>query len=191
MRRNKSLYEIALSQSGVFTAKQAKEAGFDARNHHYHVKSGHWEKEHRGIYRLAHLPFEPSTQYALWSMWSCNRRGEVQGVYSHETALSMYELTDLDPAKLHMTVPSSFRRGADNIPKIIVLHREKLRPSEWRHDDGYRVTTPVRTLYDIFSSSRISEEFVYQAVREGLARGMYPDHELARYGIIRKVKHYS
>ena len=72
---------IALSQNGIFTAKQAKEAGFDARNHHYHVKSGHWEKEHRGIYRLAHLPFEPFTQYALWPMWSCNRKGEVQGDY--------------------------------------------------------------------------------------------------------------
>ena len=74
------------------------DAGFDARNHPYHVKSGYWEKAHRGIYRLVQFPVEPSMQYATWSLWSCNRKGEPQGVYSHETALSIYELSDLDPA---------------------------------------------------------------------------------------------
>ena len=97
------LYEIASEQSGVFTAKQAVEDGFDARNHPYHVKAGYWEKAHRGIYRLVQFPIEPSMQYAVWSLWSCNREDKPQGVYSHETALSIYDLSDLDPPKPHMT----------------------------------------------------------------------------------------
>ena len=188
-QRYAALYDIACEQSGVFTAKQAVDAGFDARNHPYHVKSGYWEKAHRGIYRLVQFPIEPSMQYATWSLWSCNRKGEPQGVYSHETALNIYELSDLDPPKLHMTVPAGFRRGA-TIPEILVLYRGSLKPREWREGAGYRVTTPVRTLYDVLSSDTIAEEFVYQTVKEGLSRGMFPKHELERYGIARKVKRY-
>ncbi len=189
-KQHTALYEIACEQSGVFTAKQAVEAGFDARNHPYHVKAGYWEKAHRGIYRLVQFPIEPSMQYAVWSLWSCNREGKLQGVYSHETALNIYDLSDLDPPKLHMTVPPSFRRGAA-IPEVLVLHRGTLRSEEWREGAGYRVTTPVRTLSDVLSSDTVSEEFIYQMVREGLSRGMYPKHELARYGITKQVRRYS
>ena len=185
-----NLHKIAIAQSGVFTAKQAVDAGFDARNHHYQVKAGYWEKEHRGIYRLAQWPFEPPAQYVLWSLWSCNRKGEHQGVYSHETALSIYDLTDLNPVKLHMTVPLGFRKAVRSTPKVLVLHREKLVSKDWRDFGSYKVTTPTRTLYDIISSNRISEEFVAQAVNEGLSRGLYPKEELARYGIIKKVNSY-
>jgi predicted transcriptional regulator of viral defense system len=48
----------------------------------------------------------------LWWLWSKNREGVSQGVYRHETALSLHDLTDLMPSKLHMTVPKSFRRSA-------------------------------------------------------------------------------
>ena len=47
------LYQIAAEQQGLFTAKQAKQAGFDERNHHYYVTRGDWEKEHRGHLSLA------------------------------------------------------------------------------------------------------------------------------------------
>ena len=59
------LYQIAAEQQGLFTAKQAKRAGFDERNHHYYVARGDWEKEHRGIYRLRQFPEEPSSEYTL------------------------------------------------------------------------------------------------------------------------------
>ena len=50
------LYEIAESQQGFFTAKQAIRAGFAEKVHAYHVKAGNWIREHRGIYRLAEFP---------------------------------------------------------------------------------------------------------------------------------------
>ncbi len=183
------LYQIALEQQGLFTAKQAKQAGFDGRNHPYYVARGDWEKEHRGIYRLCHFPNEPSSEYTLWSLWSCNRDGEPQGVYSYETALSIYDLTDLNPAKITMTVPLGFRRNAQ-IPGILILRRGKLTSADWQAIEGYRVTTPVRTLYDVIFSDHIPEEFIYQAVREGFANGLYPKRKLQEYGILDKVKKY-
>src|SRR5258708_11585492 len=50
------LYEIAQSQQGFFTTKQATRAGFAEKTHAYHVKVRNWIREHRGIYRLADFP---------------------------------------------------------------------------------------------------------------------------------------
>ncbi len=41
------LYEIAQSQQGFFTTKQATRAGFAEKTHSYHVKVGNWIREHR------------------------------------------------------------------------------------------------------------------------------------------------
>ena len=189
MTRYDILYRIAEVQRGMFTARQAIEAGFNDKNHHYHVKSGHWEREQRGIYRLKNFPYEPSSQYVMWSLWSRNREGKPQGIYSYETALSIYELSDLNPSKISMTVPPSFRRAAP-MPKVLILYRDELVPSDWRDMGGYRVTTPVRTLYDVINSQHISEEFIYQTVREGFERGMYPKSKLTKYGILKQVNRY-
>ena len=177
------LYKVAESQQGLFTARQAVQAGYDERNHPYHVKSGNWVKEHRGIYRLKNFPYSSDSQFSLWSLWSCNKKGQVQGVYSHETALQIYNLSDLSPSKLHMTVPTNFRRGT-SIPDILVLYKNTLKPSEWQTIADYRVTTPTRTLHDIISSQSISEEFISQTIREGLSRGLFPKQKLKKYKLL-------
>ena len=178
-----ALYQVAESQQGLFTARQAVQAGYDERNHPYHVKSGNWIKEHRGIYRLKNFPYSPDSQLSLWSLWSCNKKGQVQGVYSHETALQIYNLSDLSPSKLHITVPTNFRRGTST-PDILVLYKDTLKPSEWQTISGYRVTTPIRTLFDIISSQSISEEFISQTIREGLSRGLFPKQKLKKYKLL-------
>ena len=188
-RRYAALYEIAREQNGVFTAKQAVKAGFDARNHTYHVKAGYWEKEHRGIYRLVQFPYELDTHYTVWSLWSCNRQGKIQGIYSHETALSIYDLSDVNPAKIRMTVPPTFRKGKP-IPEVLRLHKGHLKPRDCRVMRGYMVTTPTRTLYDVITSDYLQDWLIVQAVKEGLDRGLYPSNEIARYGITKKVKYY-
>ena len=179
------LYRVAEGQQGLFTARQAIQAGYDERNHPYHVKSGNWIKEHRGIYRLKNFPYSPDSQLSLWSLWSCNREGEVQGVYSHETALQIYDLSDISPSKLHMTVSANFRRSAQ-VPDILVLHKNTLKSSEWQTIAGYRVTNPTRTLFDMFCSD-ISKAFIIQIIREGLSRGLFPKQKLKKYKLSEKV----
>src|ERR1700685_1522887 len=115
----KRLYEIAEGQQGFFTTKQAKAAGFAENTHPYHVQAGNWIREHRGIYRLALFPGAERADLVLWALWSRNRKEEVEGVYSHHTALGLYDLSDLNPAKLHMTVPTDFRRNSE-IPGILL-----------------------------------------------------------------------
>jgi len=89
--------------------------GMDAENTHpHHVQVGNWVREHRGIYRLALFPTAEQPDLVKWALWSRNRDEVTEGVYSHQTALGLYELSDLNPAKLHVTVPTHFRRSSEN-----------------------------------------------------------------------------
>jgi predicted transcriptional regulator of viral defense system len=124
------LYGIAEGQQGLFTAKQAKACGYADNTHPYHVRAGHWIREHRGIYRLERFPASDEEQLVLWSLWSANRREVPQGVYSHATALAIHELSDAMPAKLHMTVPPAYgqaRHGQPRNPCHQQRHAQRLR----------------------------------------------------------------
>ena len=76
---SRHLYEIAGTQQGFFTTNQAKVAGYRENTHTYHVKVGNWVREHRGIYRLVQYPAANQPDLVRWSLWSRNRRQEVQG----------------------------------------------------------------------------------------------------------------
>jgi hypothetical protein len=64
------LHEMAQSQQGFFTTKQAIRAGFSEKTHSYHVNVGNWIREHRGIYRLADFPTPERPDLMLWYLWS-------------------------------------------------------------------------------------------------------------------------
>ena len=173
----KRLYEIAEVQQGFFTTKQAKSAGFAENTHPYHVQAGNWVREHRGIYRLASFPRGERPDLMLWSLWARNRKEAAQGVYSHQTALSLHDLSDVMPAKLHMTVPKSFRRNSE-IPRVLVLHFADLPQSDIGALHGVHVTKPMRTILDLLEGGEIPPEILRQALREGLRRGLIRRSEI-------------
>jgi predicted transcriptional regulator of viral defense system len=174
---SRRLQESAQAQGGFFTARQARDAGYADNVHPYHVRTGHWIREARGIYRLAWFPLSSRPDLMLWQLWSCNRQGEAQGVFSHATALSLHELTDLMPSKLDMTVPPGFRRMAA-IPPALSLHHAKLTDREIETIAGVRVTTPKRTLIDIIGRDAIAPEMQVQAVEHAIRRGLILRREL-------------
>lgn len=146
--RESALYAIAEGQAGLFTAKQAQDAGFLPSSHTYHVQAGNWAREYRGIYRLTEFPAALRPELMLWNLWSMDRAGHAQGVYSHSTALALYLEPETKPTVLHMTVPRSFRRNSA-IPKRLTLHSADLPKSDIAVRDGYRLTTPLRTILDL------------------------------------------
>jgi predicted transcriptional regulator of viral defense system len=173
------LHEIAQSQQGFFTTKQAIREGFSEKTHSYHVNAGNWIREHRGIYRLADFPTPERPDLMLWYLWSQDRQEEPEGTYSHDTALSLYELSDIMPSKLHMTVPREFRRNS-RIPEILVLHRAQLDPSEVQEVHGVRVTRVLRTIKDLLRSGHVDRSQLKLAVDEAIRRGLIARGEIDR-----------
>jgi hypothetical protein len=165
------LWKIAESQQGFFTTKQAKAAGYAENTHPYHVRTGNWAREHRGIYRLALFPLTEHPDLAQWSLWSKNRDEEILGVYSHETALRLHELSDVNPPKLHMTVPPTFRRSGQ-IPGILILHYGDIPEAAIQAGQGFRYTRPLQTLLDILKAGTVEDALLQQAVRQALYRGL-------------------
>jgi predicted transcriptional regulator of viral defense system len=173
------LHEIAQSQQGFFTTKQAIRAGFSEKTHSYHVNARNWIREHRGIYRLADFPTPERPDLMLWYLWSQDRQEQPEGTYSHDTALSLHELSDIMPSKLHMTVPREFRRNS-RIPEILVLHRAQLDPTEVQEVHGVRVTRVLRTIMDLLRSGHVDRSQLKLAVDEAIRRGLIARGEIDR-----------
>lgn len=171
MDKKTDLFEIADRQQGYFTAGQARNCGYHDSHFQRYIASGDWLKTGRGMYRLSHYPISDRPDLVEWSLWSRNKKGDIQGVWSHETALDLYELCDIMPAKLHMTVPKHFRKSITTFP-ILKLYFSDLHPHDWVEQQGYRVTTLIRTLLDLAHTRQISDEFIEQAVIEGRQRGI-------------------
>ena len=171
MSKKDLLFEIADRQQGYFTIGQAHDCGYYDSNVRRYLNSGEWLKVERGLYRLARYPAPDRPDLVEWSFWSRNKKGEIQSVWSHETALDFHDVCDIMPSKLHMTVPTHFRKSIP-LPPVIKLYFADLKETEWIEQQGYRITTLVRTLLDLADSRQLSDDLLAQAVREGRRRGM-------------------
>jgi predicted transcriptional regulator of viral defense system len=164
----RALYQIAAAQGGYFTAAQARQAGYAYSQQHFHISRGNWLKIDRGLFRLRDFPPGEREDLISWSLWSRNRKSVPQAVVSHDTALTVHELSDAMPALVHLTVPPGFRK---RVPSGCVLHKAVLIPGEIESRTGYQVTTPLRTLLDV-ADSPLSQEHLNRAVRDALERGL-------------------
>ena len=135
-------------------------------------------REQRGIFRLSTQPLPVRPDLILWWLWSRNRQEQPQGIYSHQTALSLHELTDVMPSRLHMTVPKTFRRSA-SIPKSIVLHMADLPPSDIEQIDGVPATKALRTLIDVAVSGEVPLPDLQLAFAEAIRSGKITRAEIA------------
>ena len=144
--KRESLFDIAGKQGGFFSAQQAVRAGYSYRLQTHNVKSGHWTRMGRGIFRMNQYPQAEREDLIFWSLWSRNIKGEPVAVVSHESALVVHDLSDAMPARIHLTVPRGFQKKA---PKGVILHHKELPGTETEERIGYRVTTPRQTLCDV------------------------------------------
>jgi hypothetical protein len=177
---SKNLYQFAESQEGYFTAKQALAAGYSNRMQSYHVKNGDWFKEARGIFRLDSFPPAAKPELMVWYLWSFNRQGEPQGIYSHETALSIYSLSSWNSKQIHLTVPPGFQRMV--VPPVLCLHRKQLRPADVVIKYGVPVTKPLRMMVDLLLAESVPQKYLKEAIVEAL------DQQLILPGEIPKAK---
>lgn len=170
------LYEIADSQGGYFTAKQAASVGYSTRMQTYHVQTRDWERERRGIYRLRLYPTPLPDDLMVWYLWSCDRSGKPVGVYSHDTALELHELSTWTGNRLHMTVPKHFKRSS--VPEALRLHTAELRHFEIKQIGRVAVTTVVRTLLDLLHAKSVPRHHLLEAMQDARKRGLIVPSDL-------------
>ncbi len=156
------LQRLAFGQSGYFSAAQALTLGYSYQAQKYHVDHGNWLRIDRGLFRLPDWPAGTCDPYVRWTIWSGGR-----GVVSHESALSVHELSDLDPRHIHLTVPPEFRMHDD----AVVIHLNEIDDNDIEQRAGFRLTTPLRTIVDV-AQSDTSQEHIDRAVADALEKGV-------------------
>ena len=160
------LYETALGQEGHFTTQQALDAGYSSQLLVKYLNSGKIIRVRRTVYRLTHFP--PGQQEDLVAVWLWSDRA---GIFSHENALMLHELSDVLPARAHLTVPAKWRRRRLQVPDGVVLHYADVPKRDRAWVGAVPVTSPARTLADC-AADYVSPDFLSSAISQALARGM-------------------
>ncbi|MEI6670209.1 MAG: type IV toxin-antitoxin system AbiEi family antitoxin domain-containing protein [Acidobacteriota bacterium] len=163
------LYEIAEGQSGFFTAAQAKAAGLHQVRLVQLAKQGDIARETRGVYRFTRFPVTQFGHYMAAVLWPQVRRPDVIGVVSHQTALSIHNLSDVNPVRIHVTLPATVRLRRQ-VPKVLVIHYADLAPDDVERVDGVPVTTPARSIRDAHAS-HLGADIVGTAIADGRRSG--------------------
>ena len=163
------LFEVAESQAGYFTSADAKKLGYDYPHQHFHVSQGNWIRVDHGIYRLKKFPTAKHEDLTRWWLWS-----RKKAVLSHETAAALYDLGDLLPGKIHLTVPANFRKKP---VKNVVLHKATLSETEIEKRDDLPVTSPLRTILDL-ARSHLDGERLAAVTRDAIQKGLVSREQL-------------
>jgi predicted transcriptional regulator of viral defense system len=159
------VYELAAEQNGYVTAAQARRAGVTRQALNKMQARGTLERVSHGVYRLVHFPASQMDPYVEAILWPTPARA----VISHETALSIYGLSDVNPARIHLTLPMTWRLRR-RLPKYLEIHRLDLGENDVNIHEGVPVTTPERTIRDCHAA-HLGAALVRQAIQDGRRTG--------------------
>ena len=93
------IIKMAKENNGTVTTAMVVAAGISRGNIKYLVDKGMIEKSARGVYILPEVWVDE-----IYNLQSRFKRG----IYSHETALFLWDLTDRTPNRYHMTFPANY-----------------------------------------------------------------------------------
>lgn len=99
MGATKEIIRMAKENNGIVTTAMVVTEGFSRGNIKYLVDKGMIEKSTRGVYILPE-----GLNDKIFNLQSRFKRG----IYSHETALFLWDLTDRTPNRYHMTFPANY-----------------------------------------------------------------------------------
>lgn len=166
------LFEIAAAQEGLFTTQQAALAGYSPQLIAHHLKTGRMTRILRVVYRLAHYPagdHEDLTAVWLWS--------DRKGVFSHQTALALHNLSDLLPSQVHLTLPHAWRKRRLSMPEGVTLHFKDVLESERCWFGQVPATTVARSLENC-ADGDLSPKHLGRAALDALSRSLVSLREL-------------
>ena len=99
MGATEAIIKMAKENNGTVTTAMVVAAGFSRGNIKYLVDKGMIEKSTRGVYILPEV----------WDDEIFNLQNRFRrGIYSHETALFLWDLTDRTPNRYYMTFPANY-----------------------------------------------------------------------------------
>jgi len=135
------LREVALDQHGFVKTEQAVQEGVSHAELSTLVARDRLERVAHGVYRVPQVAATEFDQYHLAVLWT----GAPEACLSHDTALDAWEISDINPSRIHLTVPRRRRiRRAGG--EFFVVHHEDLEPKQvtwWQGIPTVNVATAI------------------------------------------------
>lgn len=159
------LWEAAAAQHGFVTAGQAIDLGITRRSVNQLVYRGTLERASLGVYRFAKYPASFADPYMLAVLWT---RAE-EAALSHETALDVYGVCDVNPGVIHITVGAHRRIRRLNSAQY-VIHRQDFDGRQFTWWEEVRIVTlatAIRQCLDVGTPTYL----LRQAVQNGHSEG--------------------
>ena len=159
MSHLESLLTVAGEQRGYVTARDADGVGVPPVELRKMAARGVLSRKGHGLYRIDAFPVQRHDEFMEANLWAGG-----EGVTSHESALSLWELCDVNPRVINVTVPRRMRRAS---PTFYRLWINDLRPFDIDWHEGIRVTSPARSIADALDSGTRSS-LIEQAIESAL-----------------------
>ena len=186
MGATETIIKMAKENNGIATTAMVVAAGFSRGNIKYLVDKGLIEKSARGVYVLPEVCDDE-----IFNLQNRFKRG----IYSHETALFLLDLTDRTPNRYYMTFPMNYNLTKPKEENIRCVQCKK----ELYELGIAEVTTPggntvraysvERTLCDILRPhSRLDIQIVTEAFKRYTSRSDKNIPILTEYAKILKVE---
>lgn len=162
------LYLIAEDQGGYFSLAQAREIGLRRNQIYRGLNRGQFERADWGVYRFVQFPasrFEEIHTAVLTA-------GQ-HAVVGFQTALYVYDLSDIIPDEIHLILPPTSSRRRTGIR----VHTNLLDPKDISYFEGLPITTVDRTIVDC-AFTHVDDEHIRVAIFQSLQRGMTTKNKL-------------
>lgn len=159
------LADVVADQYGFVTQHDARELGIQPMTLVRMSERGVLERCGHGLYRVCAFPVTRLDSYMEATLWP---RG-TRGVLSHETALDLYELSDVNPSKVHITVPRRHRIRRE-IPALYRIHHEDLDDADVTFYEGIPIVTAARAIRQCHAT-HLGLALIGQAIDHGVSGG--------------------
>ncbi|MDO8145474.1 MULTISPECIES: type IV toxin-antitoxin system AbiEi family antitoxin domain-containing protein [unclassified Isoptericola] len=170
-----ALRDLAEGQNGLVSRRQAvDDLGVTPGALDHLVARGGLLPVARGIYRVPYLPGVENERYQVALL----RTGDPEAALSHETALALHEISDVNPARYHVTIPTARRiRRSDN--DAFVVHVERLMPDQLGWWNLMRVVTATTAIEQCIAYGTPTY-LLRQAIERGERTGAVRRADVAR-----------
>jgi len=161
----RTIFHLVEDQFGYLTTEMAREAGISVEQLAQLTRRGTLERVSRGVYHLVEFPPSPLDSYMAATLWPQG----VEGTLTHDTALDLFDVCNINPMKVHLTVPRDHRIRR-KVPGLYIIHHANLPDGDIYHHDGIRITTLRRTLADCIADG-VGTYLIDQAIERGRQLG--------------------
>lgn len=159
------LRDIALEQHGFVTTSQAIEEGVTNAALSMLVKRKRLERCAHGVYRVPQVPSTAVDDLMLAVLWA----GYPGAVLGYETALDIYDVSDVNPTKIHVVVPKN-RRIRKKTPSDYVVHKDDIALADIAWWDQIPVVT-LRKAIEQCIDGEVADYLIRQAIERGSNNG--------------------